>query len=207
MDGGAAVLGAMRAIATLKPPIPVTALVPAVENMVGAKAQRPGDIVKALSGKTVEVLNTDAEGRLILIDAITYAKRLGCTHLVDAATLTGAIVVALGHVNIGAFTNDEALLGRVMSAAKMEGEKMWHMPLDEDYKELLKSSFADLANIGGRWGGAISAAWFLKEFAEDTPWVHLDIAGTAWLDEAKPYMAKGPSGVAVRTFAKLALGW
>ena len=207
MAGGAAVLGAMRAIAQLKPSIPVTAYVPAVENMVGSKAQRPGDIVKALGGKTIEVLNTDAEGRLILIDAITYARRQGCTHLVDAATLTGAIVVALGHVNIGAFTNNEEMLGRVMAAARAEGEKMWHMPLDSDYKDLLKSAFADLANIGGRYGGAISAAWFLKEFAEDTPWVHLDIAGTAWLDDAKPYMAKGPSGVCVRTFVKLALSW
>jgi leucyl aminopeptidase len=207
MAGGAAVLGAMRAIAQLKPSIPVTAYVPAVENMVGSRAQRPGDIVTALGGKTIEVLNTDAEGRLILIDAITYARRQGCTHLVDAATLTGAIVVALGHVNIGAFTNNEEMLGRVMAAARAEGEKMWHMPLDSDYKDLLKSAFADLANIGGRYGGAISAAWFLKEFAEDTPWVHLDIAGTAWLDDAKPYMAKGPSGVCVRTFVKLALSW
>jgi leucyl aminopeptidase len=207
MAGGAAVLGAMRAIAQLKPSIPVTAFVPAVENMVSSKAQRPGDIVKSLDGKTIEVLNTDAEGRLILIDAITYAKRLGCTHLVDAATLTGAIVVALGHVNIGAFTNNEDFLAKVMSAAKVEGEKMWHMPLDEEYKDLLKSAFADLANIGGRWGGAISAAWFLREFVDDTPWVHLDIAGTAWLDDAKPFMAKGPSGVCVRTFVKLALAW
>jgi leucyl aminopeptidase len=207
MAGGAAVLGAMRAIAKLKPPIPVTALVPAVENMVSSRAQRPGDIVTSLSGKTIEVLNTDAEGRLILIDAITYAKRLGCTHLVDAATLTGAIVVALGNVNIGAFANNEELLGRVMASAKDEGEKMWHMPLDDEYKDLLKSAFADLANIGGRWGGAISAAWFLREWADDTPWVHLDIAGTAWLDEPKPFMAKGPSGVCVRTFVNLALGW
>jgi len=207
MAGGAAMLGAMRAIAQLKPTIPVTALVPAVENMVGSKAQRPGDIVTSLSGKTIEVLNTDAEGRLILVDAITYAQRLGCTHLVDAATLTGAIVVALGNVNIGVFTNNDALLARVLAAAKAEGEKSWHMPLDDDYKELLKSAFADLANIGGRWGGAISAAYFLKEFAGDTPWVHLDIAGTAWLDEAKPFLAKGPSGVAVRTFTRLALDW
>jgi len=207
MAGGAAVLGAMKAIAQLKPSIPVTALVPAVENMVGSRAQRPGDIVKSLNGKTIEVLNTDAEGRLILIDAITYAKRLGTTHMVDAATLTGAIVVALGSVNIGAFTNNEAMLGKVMAAAKAEGEKMWHMPLDDEYKDLLKSAFADLANIGGRYGGAISAAWFLKEFAEDTPWVHLDIAGTAWLDDAKPHMAKGPSGVCVRTFTRLALNW
>ena len=207
MAGGAAVLGAMRAIARLKPPIPVTALVPAVENMAGGRAQRPGDIVTSLSGKTIEVLNTDAEGRLILNDAITYAQRLGCTHLVDAATLTGAIVVALGNVHIGAFTNNDAMLGRVMAASKTEGEKAWHMPLDDDYKELLKSAFADLANIGGRWGGAISAAYFLKEFAGETPWVHLDIAGTAWLDEAKPFMAKGPSGVCVRTFVRLAMDW
>jgi leucyl aminopeptidase len=207
MAGGAAVLGAMRAIAKLKPAIPVTAFVPAVENMVSSRAQRPGDIVTSLAGKTIEVLNTDAEGRLILIDAITYAKRLGCTHLVDAATLTGAIVVALGAVNIGAFTNNDAMLDRVMNAARAEGEKMWHMPLDEEYKDLLKSTFADLANIGGRYGGAISAAWFLREFAEDTPWVHLDIAGTAWVEESKPHMAKGPSGVCVRTFVKLATDW
>jgi leucyl aminopeptidase len=207
MAGGAAVLGAMRAISKLKPSIPVTAFVPAVENMVSSKAQRPGDIVTSLNGKTIEVLNTDAEGRLILVDAITYAKRLGCTHLVDAATLTGAIVIALGHVNIGAFTNNEDFLATVMSAAKTEGEKMWHMPMDDDYKELLKSAFADLANIGGRYGGAISAAWFIREFVDDTPWVHLDIAGTAWLDDAKPFMAKGPTGVCVRTFVKLALSW
>jgi leucyl aminopeptidase len=207
MSGGAAVLGAMRAIARLKPRIPVTALVPAVENMVSGKAQRPGDIVTSLAGKTVEVLNTDAEGRLILIDALTYAQRLGCTHLVDAATLTGAIVVALGNVNIGAFTNNDAMLARVMAAAQAEGEKVWRMPLDDEYKELLKSAFADMANIGGRWGGAITAAWFLREFVGDTPWVHLDIAGTAWLDDAKPHMAKGPTGVGVRTFARLAMDW
>jgi leucyl aminopeptidase len=207
MCGGAAVLGAMRAIAQLKPSIPVTAIIPAVENMVSGRAQRPGDIVKSLDGKTVEVLNTDAEGRLILIDAITYARRLGCTHLVDAATLTGAFVVALGHINIGAFTNDEGLMTRVLSAAQEEGEKMWRMPMDDEYKDLLKTPFADLANIGGRWGGAISAAWFLKEFADPVPWVHLDIAGTAWLDDAKPFMAKGPTGVCVRTFVKLAEAW
>lgn len=207
MCGGAAVMGAMRAIAQLKPAVPVTGLIPAVENMVGSKAQRPGDIVTSLSGKTIEVLNTDAEGRLILIDALTYAKRLGCTHLVDAATLTGAIVVALGHVNIGAFTNNDDFLGRVLAAAKAEGEKTWPMPLDDEYKEQLKSAFADLANIGGRPGGSITAAWFLREFVDDTPWVHLDIAGTAWLDDAKPHMAKGPTGVCVRTFTNLATHW
>jgi len=207
MAGGAAVLGAMRAIAQIKPSIPVTALVPAVENMPGSKAQRPGDIVKSLSGKTVEVLNTDAEGRLILIDALTYAQRMGCTHLVDAATLTGAIVVALGSVNIGAFTNNEAFLEKLLTAAKAEGEKTWQMPMDEEYKELLKSSFADLHNIGGRAGGSITAAWFIRDFVNETPWIHLDIAGTAWLDDSKPYMAKGATGVGLRTFVRLAETW
>ncbi|MBV9770256.1 MAG: leucyl aminopeptidase, partial [Bryobacterales bacterium] len=207
MAGGAAVLGAMRAIAQLKPAIPVTALVPTVENMPGGKAQRPGDIVKTFSGKTVEVLNTDAEGRLILIDALSYAQRLGCTHLVDAATLTGAIVVALGNVNIGAFTNNDAFLGKLLAAAKAEGEKTWQMPMDEEYKELLKSTFADLHNIGGRAAGSISAAWFIRDFVGETPWVHLDIAGTAWLDDAKPHMAKGATGVGLRTFVRLAETW
>lgn len=207
MAGGAAVLGAMRAIAQLQPAIPVTALVPAVENMPGSRAQRPGDIVTTLAGKTVEVLNTDAEGRMILIDALTYAQRLGCTHLVDAATLTGAIVVALGAVNVGAFSNNEAFLQKLLSAAKAEGEKMWQLPLDEEYKEQLKSAFADLHNIGGRPAGSITAAMFLRDFVGDTPWIHLDIAGTAWLDDAKPYMAKGASGVGVRTFVKLAESW
>ena len=207
MSGGADVIGAMQAIAQLKPKIPVTALIPAVENMPGSRAQRPGDIVTCLSGKTVEVLNTDAEGRMILADALTYAKRLGCTHLVDAATLTGAIVVALGHVNVGVFANDEALLERWIKASKAEGEKMWAMPMDEEYKEQLKNPFADLQNIGTRYGGAITAAMFLKEFADGTPWIHLDIAGVAWLDDAKPYMAKGPTGVPVRTFVNLAMNW
>ncbi len=207
MAGGAAVIGAMQAIAQLKPSIPVTALVPTVENMPGSKAQRPGDIVTSLSGKTVEVLNTDAEGRLILIDALTYAQRLGCTHLVDAATLTGAIVVALGNVNIGAFTNNEAFLNKFLSASKAEGEKTWQMPMDEEYKELLKSNFADLQNIGGRSGGSITAAWFIRDFAGETPWIHLDIAGTAWLDDAKPYMSKGATGVGLRTFVRLAENW
>ncbi|MGA3025607.1 MAG: leucyl aminopeptidase [Bryobacteraceae bacterium] len=207
MSGGAAVLGAMRAIARMKPSVRVTGLIPAVENMPGANAQRPGDIVTTLAGKTVEVLNTDAEGRLILIDAISYAIQIGCTHLVDAATLTGSIVVALGHHRIGAFTNNDEFLARVLASADRQGEKMWRMPMDPEYKEQLKSPFADLANIGGRWGGSITAAWFLREFAADTPWVHLDICGTAWLDEAKPWMAKGPTGVAVRTFVDLAANW
>jgi leucyl aminopeptidase len=207
MAGGAAMMGAMRAIAQLRPALQVTAFVPCVENMPGSRAQRPGDIVAAMSGKTIEVINTDAEGRLILADALTYARRLGCTHLVDAATLTGAISVALGHLNVGLFASDEDMRDRVLRAAKAEGERMWTMPLEDDYKDYLKSAFADLANVGGRYGGAVTAAMFLKEFAEDTPWVHLDIAGTAWLDDGKPFMAKGPSGVAVRTLVRLATDW
>jgi leucyl aminopeptidase len=207
MAGGAGVLGAMRALAQLKPRIPVSAFIPCVENMPGSRAQRPGDIVTTMSGKTVEVINTDAEGRLILADAITYARRQGCTHLVDAATLTGAIVVALGHMRVGLFTNQDAMRDRVLAAANAEGERMWPMPLDADYKDYLKSAFADLPNVGGRWGGAITAAMFLKEFAEDTPWVHLDIAGTAWLDDPKPFLAKGATGLPVRTMVRLATEW
>jgi leucyl aminopeptidase len=207
MAGGAAMLGAMRALAQLKPSIGVSAYIPCVENMPGGRAQRPGDIVTAMSGKTVEVINTDAEGRLILADALAYARKQGCTHLVDAATLTGAIVVALGHYRVGLFANDNALRDRVLTAAEMEGERMWHMPLDEEYMEYLKSPFADLPNVGGRWGGAITAAMFLKAFAEDTPWVHLDIAGTAWLDDGKPFLAKGATGLPVRTLVRLATTW
>ena len=207
MCGGAAMIGAMRAIAQLKPALRVTAFVPCVENMPGSRAQRPGDIVTAMSGKTIEVLNTDAEGRLILADAMAYARKQGVTHMVDAATLTGAIVVALAHERAGLFSNDDGLRDRVLRASEAEGERMWAMPLDDDYKEYLKSAFADVGNIGGRAGGAITAAAFLKEFAEDTPWVHLDIAGTAWLDDAKPYMAKGPTGLPVRSLVRLALDW
>jgi leucyl aminopeptidase len=207
MAGGAAVLGAMQAIAQLKPNVAVTAIVPTVENMCGGRSLRPGDIVTSLSCKTIEVLNTDAEGRLILVDAIEYARRLGVTHMVDAATLTGAIVVALGHVHVGAFTNDEQMLARVLASAHAQGENLWHMPLDDDYKDYLRTPFADLPNIGGRWGGAITAAYFLKEWTGGTPWVHLDIAGTAWLEETKPFLAKGPTGVCVRTFIDLAMNW
>ncbi|MGC9949929.1 MAG: leucyl aminopeptidase [Bryobacteraceae bacterium] len=207
MAGGAAMIGAMRALAQLQPTIPVTALIPAVENMPGSRAQRPGDIVTSLNGKTIEVINTDAEGRLILADALTYAQKLGCTHLVDAATLTGAVVVALGHYNVGLFANDDALRERVMLAARAEGEKMWHMPLEDDYKDYLKNAYADISNVGGRYGGAVTAAMFLKEFADPTPWVHLDIAGTAWLDEGKPFLAKGPTGVPLRTMVRLAMDW
>jgi len=207
MCGGAAVLGAMQAIASLKPGIAITAYIPTVENMPGSKAQRPGDIVTSMSGKTIEILNTDAEGRLIMADAITYAKRQGATHLIDASTLTGAIVVALGAINSGVFSNHELFQRRLLDSAKNQGEKMWAMPMDEEYKESLKSASADLPNIGSRGGGSITAAKFIEEFAEETPWIHLDIAGTAWIEEAKPYMAKGPTGVALRTFVHLAQNW
>ncbi len=205
MAGGAAAIGAMQAVAALQPPAPVTAVIPSVENMPGGAAQRPGDVVTTMSGKTVEVLNTDAEGRLILADALTYAQRQGCTHLVDAATLTGAVVVALGYENSGVFSNNAAWQERLLAAAAAAGEKMWPMPLDDAYAALLESPIADVANIGPRWGGAVTAAAFLKRFADPLPWVHLDIAGTAWYEEQKPYAAKGPSGVAVRTLVELAL--
>ncbi len=207
MCGGAAAIGAMQAIASLKPAIAVTAYIPSVENMPGGKAQRPGDIVTSLSGKTIEILNTDAEGRLIMADAITYAKRQGATHLIDASTLTGAIVVALGAVNSGVFSNHEPFQRRLLDSARIQGEKMWAMPMDDEYKESLKSASADIPNIGSRGGGSITAAKFIEEFVEETPWIHLDIAGTAWIEEAKPYLAKGPTGVALRTFVHLAKNW
>jgi leucyl aminopeptidase len=207
MAGAAAVLGAMRALAQLKPAIPVSGYIPTVENMVNGNAQRPGDIVTAMSGKTIEVLNTDAEGRLILADAITYAIRQGATHIVDAATLTGAIGIALGHHNTGAFTNNETFLQRFFAAAREAGEKMWQLPMDDEYKDYLKSAFADLPNVGGRYGGSITAAWFLREFADPTPWIHLDIAATAWIDDNKSWISKGPSGVAMRSFVQLASAW
>ncbi|HEX4770093.1 MAG TPA: leucyl aminopeptidase [Bryobacteraceae bacterium] len=207
MAGAAAAVGAMKAIGRLRPAIPVTAYIPTVENMLNGRAQRPGDIVTSLAGKTIEVLNTDAEGRLILADALTYANRNGATHIIDAATLTGAIGVALGHYNVGAFTNNQPFLDKFLAASRLAGEKTWQLPLEEEYKDYLKSVFADLPNVGGRPGGAITAAWFLREFADPTPWVHLDIAATAWLDDAKPWMSKGPTGVAVRSFVQLATHW
>ena len=204
MAGGAAMIGAMRAIALLKPKKKVIAVICATENMPSGKAQKPGDVQIAMSGKSIEIINTDAEGRLVLADGLYYARQLGCTHLVDAATLTGAVVVALGYVNAGVFSNDDKFYERFTSALKKAGEKFWRMPLDEDYKESIKSTIADIMNTGGRWGGAVTAAMFLKEFAEDTPWIHLDIAGTAWMEDNKPWIAKGPSGIAVRSLVELA---
>jgi leucyl aminopeptidase len=204
MAGGAAMLGVMRAIALLKPKVKITALICATENMPSGKAQKPGDIQTAMSGKTIEIINTDAEGRLVLADGLCYARQLGCTHLIDAATLTGAVVVALGYFNAGVFANDEKMYERFSKATAQAGEKFWRLPLDEEYKESIRSNIADIINSGGRWGGAITAAMFLKEFAEDTPWMHLDIAGTAWMEEAKPWIAKGPSGIAVRSLVEFA---
>jgi len=208
MAGGATMLGVMRALAQLKPAVKVIAVVPATENMPGGRAQKPGDVQISMAGKSIEVINTDAEGRLILADGIAYAKQLGATHLMDAATLTGAIVVALANVNVGVFGSDAAFTERLLASARAAGEKMWPMPLDDDYREMIKSSIADIQNVGsGKGGGAITAAMFLKEFADQTPWIHLDIAGTAWLDEAKPWAAKGASGVAVRTLVDVVMNW
>jgi leucyl aminopeptidase len=199
MAGGAAMLGAMRAIALLRPRVRVVAIVCASENMPDGKAQKPGDIQTAMSGKTIEIINTDAEGRLVLADGLSYAKRLGATHLIDAATLTGAIGVALGQINGGAFSNDDPTFEKFKTALGISGEKFWRMPLGEDYADLIKSDIGDIKNTGGRYGGAITAAEFLHVFAEETPWIHLDIAGVAWNDESRPYMAKGPSGIGVRS--------
>jgi leucyl aminopeptidase len=206
MAGGATMIGIMRALAVLKPNLKVICVVPATENMPGGKAQKPGDIQTAMSGKTIEVLNTDAEGRLILADGVHYAKQLGATHLVDAATLTGAIVVALANVNVGVFGSDQAWTDKLLASANAAGEKMWQMPMDDEYREFIKGSFADIQNIGsGKGGGSITGAWFIREFAGDTPWIHLDIAGTAWNDDAKPWLAKGPTGVGLRTLIHLVM--
>ncbi len=202
MAGGATMIGAMRAIALLKPKVKVIGIVCATENMPSGKAQKPGDVQIAMSGKSIEIINTDAEGRLVLADGLFYARQLGCTHLVDAATLTGAVVVALGYANAGVFANDDAIYERFHKANDEAGEKMWRLPLDDEYKDNIKSTIADIVNSGGRWGGAINAAMFLKEFAEDTPWIHLDIAGTAWMEDQKPWIAKGPSGIALRSLVE-----
>jgi leucyl aminopeptidase len=205
MAGGAAMLGAMRAIALLKPKVRVIAVVCAAENMPDGKAQKPGDVQTAMPiapdkpGKTIEIINTDAEGRLVLADGLTYARTLGATHLIDAATLTGAVAVALGQVNAGIFSNDNAVYDQFNGALAISGEKFWRLPLGDEYAEMIKSDIGDIKNTGGRYGGAITAAEFLKVFAEDTPWIHLDIAALAWIDDNKPYIAKGPSGVAVRS--------
>ena len=207
MAGGAAIIGVMRAIALLKPKVKVTAIICASENMPSGKAQKPGDVQIAMSGKSIEIINTDAEGRLVLADGLCYARQLGCTHLADAATLTGACVVALGIVNAGIFANNDAMYERFKKAAHQAGEKVWRLPLDDDYREQIRSNIADIMNTGGRYAGAVTAAMFLKEFVDDKPWIHLDIAGTAWVEENKPFIAKGPSGIAVRSLIEFVRGF
>jgi len=202
MAGGAAMIGAMRAIAQLKPNVRVIGIVCASENMPSGTAQKPGDVQIAMSGKSIEIINTDAEGRLVLADGLHYAKELGATHLIDAATLTGACVVALGMVNAGIFANNDEFYERFNASLKASGEKMWRLPVDDEYREMIKSNIADIVNSGGRWGGAVTAAMFLKEFVGETPWIHLDIAGVAWMEDAKPWIAKGPSGIPVRSLVE-----
>jgi leucyl aminopeptidase len=204
MAGGAAVVCAMRAIGLLKAPITVIGIVPITENMPGGRALKPGDVLTSASGKTVEVINTDAEGRLILGDGLWYAQKLGATHLVDVATLTGAAVVALGKATSAVFGQPDPWVSLVRQTADAAGDRCWPMPLFEDYAEQLHSEIADMLNTGGRPAGACTAAMFLKEFTGGLPWAHLDVAGTAWFDEAKPWMPKGASGVAVRALAELA---
>ena len=203
MAGGASVISAMQAIGKLKPKINVTAIVPATENMPGGRAQRPGDVVRAMNGKTIEIDNTDAEGRLVLADAAAYARSINLTRIVDVATLTGAVVVALGSVCTGAFGNDQDFTDQVVAAGNEVGERMWQLPMYDDYKEGFKSDIADIKNTGGRGAGSITGAQIIGEFVEGASWVHLDIAGTSRSESDKGYATKGASGVPVRTLVNL----
>lgn len=206
MAGGATVIAAMKAIAELKLKINVTGLIPATENLPGGTALKPGDVLSAMNGKTIEVVNTDAEGRLILADALSYARKQGFSPLIDIATLTGACRVALGDICTGAFGNNQEVISKVIKAGEEAGEKIWQLPMFEEYKEKNKSDVADIKNSGGRYGGAITAAQFLSEFSQDTPWTHLDIAGTSFASKEKAYVVKGASGVMVRTLVNFAMG-
>jgi len=206
MSGGAAVICAMWALGRLKPRINVTAVVPATENMPSGSATKPGDVLRAMSGKSIEVVNTDAEGRLILADAIAYARQQGLSPIVDVATLTGAMVIAIGKAATGCMTNNQELCQKVIAAGEAAGEKIWQFPLYEEYKEHLKSEVADLKNVGPREGGAISAALFLAEFVEDTPLVHLDMAPSENADKEKGVWVKGATGIPTRTLVNLVLG-
>ena len=205
MAGGAAVMAAISAIAQLKPKINVMAIIPATENLPSENALKPGDILTAMSGKTIEIISTDAEGRLILADALGYVRKFGAKFMIDVATLTGAMRIALGDVCTGAFGNNEELIDRIIAAGAEAGELIWQMPMYDQYKEQNKSDVADIKNVGGKYGGAITAAQFLAEFAGDTPWVHLDIAGTSMTDKERNYLVKGATGVPVRTLVNLVL--
>ena len=204
MTGGATVLGTMRAIGHLKPSVPVMGVVAAVENMPDGNASRPSDVVTAYNGKTVEILNTDAEGRLVLADAVAYAEKQGATKIVDMATLTGAVIVALGDLNTGIMGNDQELVDEIIECGKETGENFWQLPIGEDYSAGIKSDIADVKNIGpSRKAGTIMGGVFIQEFIDKAKWAHLDIAGTAWADSAKPHYSKGPTAVAVRSLLKL----
>jgi leucyl aminopeptidase len=204
MSGGASVVGTMRAIGHLKPSVPVLGIVAAVENMPDGKATRPGDVVTAMNGKTIEILNTDAEGRLILADAVAYAEQQGATRIVDMATLTGAVIIALGDLNTAVMGNDKELVEEIIECGKEAGENFWELPLGAEYSKGIKSDIADIKNIGpARKAGTIMGAVFIQEFVENAKWAHLDIAGTAWADAEKPHQSKGPTAVAVRTLLKM----
>ena len=203
MAGAASMIATMRAIAQLKPSVRVLCVVCSCENMPDGLAFKPGDVVTAMSGKTIEIMNTDAEGRLVLADGLHYAQTLGATHLLNAATLTGAIGTALGQINAGLFTNNDETIQHFTDALTLTGEKFWRLPATDDYRDQIKSQIADILNsTGSRYGGATTAAMFLKEFVGETPWIHLDIASTTWLDDPKPWQSKGPSGVAIRTITE-----
>ena len=205
MTGGAEVLATVRAAARLQLPIHIVGLLPATENMPGGRAIKPGDILKTLSGQTVEVQNTDAEGRLILADGLAYARRYKPKSVIDIATLTGACAVALGKHAIGMFGNDESLKNQIRQSGEVAGERVWEMPLWPEYFDQLKSDVADMRNIGGRGGGMITAALFLSKFVGEVPWIHLDIAGTDWSDSERPYIAKGPTGIGTRLLLRFLL--
>ncbi|HEX6644138.1 MAG TPA: leucyl aminopeptidase [Gemmatimonadales bacterium] len=206
MSGAAAVLGTFEMLGRLRPKVRVVGLIPSAENMVSGSAYRPGDVVRSHLGKTIEVVNTDAEGRLLLADALSYARRYEPACVVDAATLTGAIVIALGHAATGVMGSDDALIEELRAAGERAGERIWPLPLWDEYRDLIKSDIADMKNSGGRPAGSISAAWFLREFVDGFPWAHLDIAGTAYSDRDDPTRVKGPTGMAVRLFSEFVLG-
>ncbi|GIU82489.1 MAG: leucyl aminopeptidase [Acidobacteria bacterium] len=204
MTGGGTVLGIMRAVALLKPSVPVLGVVAATENMPSGKATRPSDVVRAMNGKTIEILNTDAEGRLILADAIAYAEKQGATHIVDLATLTGAVIIALGNINTGIMGNDQDFVNQIIECGKETGEKYWQLPIGKEYSKMIKSDIADVKNIGpARKAGTIIGAVFIQEFVDKAKWAHLDIAGTAWADEPSPHQAKGPTGVCIKSLLRL----
>lgn len=207
MSGGAAVMGAMMAAAGLKIPLHIVGLIPATENLPSGAAQKPGDIVRMMNGKTVEIISTDAEGRMILGDALSYAKRYKPKAVIDLATLTGACVIALGNDAIGMMGTDDKLKERLKKAGELSYERVWELPLWDEYGELIKSDIADIKNVGGRPAGTITAGYFLSRFIEGFPWAHLDIAGTAWEDKGRPYKPKGASGVGVRLLSELFLNW